>query len=140
VLLLTDVTQLCLHLGFLLAFLPQLVLGALAPALVLCHEADGARAVELSVAGCCESETVAVDVANEVHGVDDCGGCEDAALELSLQREEGHTTLLVALACVAPTVELLRGWDALPSPLAAAAPDEALAGALTALRTVQLRC
>jgi hypothetical protein len=91
------------------ALLPQLLLALLSPAFVVCQEGDGASAVELSMADCCQDDVPAPAGAEELcPEEEDCGGCQDAVLALSLQRDEGATT---HVSCACPSAVPPSAWS-----------------------------
>jgi len=126
-----------------LALLPQLLLAGLAPALVVCQEGDGARAVELSVSACCGDALAAPEVSSPEGALraseDACGDCQDDALSVALQRGAAPSLLCAHLLAPRRSWELpLQRWS---TPRRSRAPPEAPPGsALRELATLRLRC
>ena len=122
------------------AILPQLLLALFTPALVVCQEADGARAVELGFTPCCAADSGEVSQASEVRQLaDGCGGCEDEGLVVSLQREDEplHWDFPPRLQPGVPSQAQVQRVSPARAPVGGPAPG---AARLAALRTVVFRC
>jgi len=125
--------------AFLCAFLPQFLLAVLAPTLLVCQEGSGDQVLEFSLSDCCVVDTPRSDGGEQVCAQDDCGGCEDAALVVSLRHDEG--SFLVALPSAVLTIDHAAwSWEACASPQPAQTPSPWPDRELTALGTVNLRC
>ena len=117
----------------------QLLLAVFAPAFVVCQEGSGAQVLELSLSTCCVVDTPQSDGIEQVRAQEDCGGCEDAALVVSLRHDEG--SLSVVLPSAVLTIDHAAwSWEGCASPQPAQTPSPWPDGELTALRTVNLRC
>lgn len=128
------------QLGLLCTLLPQLVLALLAPALVICQEGNGDRGVELSVTSCCVAEGSQAGESERLRkSEEECGGCQDAVLAVTLRREESQASLALSLELFA-VVSPSWSWDAVSPPTYAPVTSLAPNGALAAFRTVNLRC
>ncbi|HBP20611.1 MAG TPA: hypothetical protein DEA08_22830 [Planctomycetes bacterium] len=126
----------------LLALLPQLLLAGLAPALVICQEGSGARAVELSLSACCADAPALEEHSGYSLGADEdgCGDCQDDTLSVSLQRGAAPYSLCAHLLAPRLVWELpLQRWSA---PSCSRAPPELAppSPALGELSTLRLRC
>ena len=109
---------------------------------MVCQEGDGGEVLELSVSGCCAAEDSPQPEASEQlrsQQEEDCGGCEDSALAVSLRHDEGLSLLNVSLDHVA-TEDATWSRVACGRPLSVPAPSLAPLGELPALRTINLRC
>lgn len=130
------------QLALLLALLPQLLLAGSAPALVLCQEASGARAVELSVSACCAQAPAAagVDGGDALRSREDgCGDCLDDALSVSLQRSAAPHVFCSHICAARLSWELaLQRWSAPAS--SRAPPPDAPSSPLGELSTLRLLC
>lgn len=115
----------------------QLLLAVCAPALVVCEEAEGGQSLELSFTGCCE-ERVDDHVEPGWEASEDCGGCEDGALVLSLQRETRAAPSLPPTPLLAEVPAFL---PAQPAPILRARATRAppTSPVAACLRTVVLR-
>ena len=117
----------------------QLMLAVFTPAFVVCQEGSGTQVLEFILSNCCVVDTPQSDGVEQVRDQDDCGGCEDAALVVSLKHDEGARS--VALSSAVFTIDHAAwSWEACASPQPAQTPSPWPDGELTALRTVNLRC
>jgi len=124
----------------------QLLLGVLAPTLVVCQEGSGAQILELSLSFCCAADTAPTEGAEQVQvrPQDDCGDCEDGTFVVSLKDGERPLSATFQsaafLSAVFPIDHPAWSWEACAPPLPARTPNAWPGRELKALRTVHLRC
>lgn len=129
------------NLALLCALLTHCLLAVAAPVMVLCEEADGARALELALTGCCEASVVAANAGEP--GVrdqgTDCRDCADSALSLSLKRDDTQTlcfaTAVIPAQRAAARARITGHHTRRPLPS-----NPVPNASLEALGTVELRC
>ena len=134
------------------ALLSQLLVCAVGPWFVLCHETDGRVSVEWGADGCCPPSSLAADAdpgpcapegcagcsRADLRDADDCAGCSDQDLDAPLQTTRKAERLGVAAPlCAGPVLGFGRRLALERSAPARAA--EPAPAALRLLRTVILR-
>lgn len=128
------------NLALLCALLPQFLLASIAPALVMCQEADGGQALELALSGCCEAP--AVQAETEGRSVreqgEDCAGCTDSAVAFSLKLDEAQSP--VFSTAFFPQESPAWSWNACAPPQRLVVSEPPPNRALQALHTVNIRC
>lgn len=127
------------NLVLLCALLPQCLFATLAPALVVCQEADRAEVLELGLTDCCQAtvgETESEGVREQGEGCDDC---TDSALSLSLRRDDLRGQDLSVTAVRLPESPAWS-WRACGPPQGPIATHPRPSAVLQALRTVIIRC
>lgn len=134
------VKQFLHNFALLCALLPQCLLAALAPALVMCQEASGAQVLEIALSECCEAP--ATNAETEEPGAceqeEDCEGCTDSAVPITLKRGESQQPAFVTV--VFPQESPAWSWNACAPPQHFVLPEPVPNTALQALRTVNIRC
>ena len=134
------VKRLAQNLALLCALLPQCLLATIAPALVMCQEADGGQVLELALSDCCdapaaEAETEGLSVREQGEG---CEGCTDSAVPFSLKRDDAQgPTFSTAFF---PQKSPAWNWSACAPPQRLVVSEPPPNRTLQALRTVNIRC
>ena len=134
------VKRLAQNLALLCALLPQCLLATIAPALVMCQEADGGQVLELALSDCCdapavEAETEGLSVREQGEG---CEGCTDSAVPFSLKRDDGQGP--VFSTAFFPQESPAWNWSACAPPQRLVVSEPSPNRTLQALRTVNIRC
>lgn len=134
------VNSLLRNLAFLCALLPQCLFATLAPALVVCQEADRSEVLELALTDCCDATA---DEGEGEEGVreqgEGCEDCSDSALSLSLRSDDLQGQDLSVTAVRLPESPAWS-WRACGPPQGPIATHPRPNAVLQALRTVIIRC
>jgi hypothetical protein len=134
------VKQFLHNLALLCALLPQFLLATLAPALVMCQEANGAQVLELALSECCDAPATnaETDEPGAHEQEEDCEGCTDSAVPMTLKRDEAQQPAFVTPVFLQASPAW--SWNALAPPQRLALSEPVPNAALQALRTVNIRC